>query len=171
MSLAQIKPNIKKALFLAKRQLPELVCDAVNLEGINYTLSEVMTLLDGVTVGGHNLQDEQVTLNQARAWEYLFELIKKNEFFVTKEIACELHALAAKEELLKWGCFRTGGVTIAGSDYMPPEAGHPAINLPVKRQQEFNTLMLAFYDSNNMQAMTEFMKSCISERTIKIMSE
>jgi hypothetical protein len=41
----------KKALFLAKKQLSELVYDAVNLEGVNYTLPEVQTLLDGVTVG------------------------------------------------------------------------------------------------------------------------
>ncbi|VVH58486.1 hypothetical protein BSPWISOX_1188, partial [uncultured Gammaproteobacteria bacterium] len=43
-----IIPNPKKALFLAKKQLSELVYDAVNLEGVNYTLPEVQTLLDGV---------------------------------------------------------------------------------------------------------------------------
>jgi hypothetical protein len=50
-----ITPNPKKALFLAKKQLSELVYDAVNLEGVNYTLPEVQTLLDGVTVGGFSL--------------------------------------------------------------------------------------------------------------------
>ena len=53
-----IRPNRSKALFLAKKQLPELVFDTVNLEGVNYTLPEVKTLLDGITVGGHPLQDE-----------------------------------------------------------------------------------------------------------------
>ena len=119
-SIEEIKPNKEKAVFLAKRQLPELVCDAVNLEGINYTLPEVMTLLDGVTVGGHKLQDETITLNQAHAWSLLFDLLKSNEFHLSKEVALELHAVAAKNEALKWGCFRTGGVTIAGADYLPP---------------------------------------------------
>lgn len=52
MNLESMIPKQKKAIFLAKWQLPELVCDAVNLEGINYTLPEVQTLLDGITVGG-----------------------------------------------------------------------------------------------------------------------
>ena len=57
-------PNQPKALMLAKRQISELVYDSVNLEGIDYTLPEVQTLLDGVTVGGKKLSDQQVTLNQ-----------------------------------------------------------------------------------------------------------
>lgn len=53
---------------LAKRQLAEFVCDAVNLEGINFTLPEIQTLLDGVTVGGHKITDQQIALNQADTW-------------------------------------------------------------------------------------------------------
>ena len=59
-----IKANKKVALMLAKRSLAELVCDAVNLEGINFTLPEVQTLLEGITVGGHKLHDQEITLNQ-----------------------------------------------------------------------------------------------------------
>ncbi len=62
---------------LAKRLLPEFVCDAVNLEGINFTLPEIQTLLDGITVGGHRLADQQVALNQGEAWRTLFEWIKE----------------------------------------------------------------------------------------------
>jgi hypothetical protein len=40
-----IKPNINKALFFARKQLAEFIYDAVNLEGINYTMPEVQTLL------------------------------------------------------------------------------------------------------------------------------
>ena len=62
-----MKPNKAKALMLAKRQLPELVCDAVNLEGIPLTLPEIQTLLDGITVGGHKVSDQHIALNQADA--------------------------------------------------------------------------------------------------------
>jgi len=48
----KIKPNVQKALMLAKREVSVLVHDAVQLEGINFTLPEIQTLLDGVTVGG-----------------------------------------------------------------------------------------------------------------------
>lgn len=105
---------------LAKRQLSELVCDAVNLEGINLTLPEVQTLLDGVTVGGRKLSDQQITLNQAAAWRLLFERIEQDMFAVSQTFACRLHQVAAKEEALEWGQFRKGGVLIAGTDYTPP---------------------------------------------------
>lgn len=219
-----MKPNCPLALQLAKRQLPELVCDAVNLEGINFTLPEVMTLLDGITVGGHKLNDQVITLNQASAWNYLFNSIENDLFQLNKQFSCELHAIAAKEEALKWGQFRDGPVTIAGTDYLPPQAqaldqcfasmlkdcanikdsydraiyiflymartqffydvnkrmgrflmnglllteGYPIINVPAKRQLEFNTLMLAFYSSNDGAKMNAFMRSCLDTRIVNM---
>ena len=222
-----LKSNPQKALYFAKRHLPEFVCDSVNLEGINFTLPEVQTLLDGITVGGHKLSDEKITLNQARAWRLLFQLIEHDQFTLSKQTVLQLHAAAAEEESLTWGVFRSGNVTIAGTDYQPPnanklellwdemvaksqeivdiydraifvflqmarqqffydvnkrtgrlmmngillKAGYPAINLPAKRQQQFNQLMLEFYASNNIEPMTTFMKSCLDARIIEIMNE
>lgn len=122
MNLDCIKSDRKKALFFAKKHLSEFVWDAVQLEGIHYTLPEVQTLLDGVTVGGHKQSDQTITLNQAKAWAYLFTSIEQDEFAVTKPFACSLHGVAAAEESLTWGEFRTGAVTIAGTDYRPPAA-------------------------------------------------
>ncbi len=39
-----------------------------------------MTLLDGVTVGGHKISDQQIALNQADTWRTLFKLIEQNKF-------------------------------------------------------------------------------------------
>jgi Fic family protein len=222
-----IKPSRDKALMLAQRALGELVYDAVQLEGINFTLPEVLTLLDGVTVGGHKLSDQQITVNQGNAWRQLFDWIKREQFEVSAEVACRLHAIAAKEEALTWGEFRSGGVFISGTDYIPPPAdqlpelfdamvsdmrqhddiydraiqvflamarcqffydvnkrmgrmmmngvllssGYPAINLPAKRRQEFNQLMLAFYDSDDQGPMNRFMRSCLDPRAVAIMAE
>jgi len=222
-----IPPNKAKALMLAKRQLAEFVYDAVNLEGINLTLPEVQTLLDGITVGGHKICDQQIALNQANTWRTLFELIENNLFEISIEKVCALHLTAAKDEALEYGKFRSGGVTIAGTDYMPPQAdslpilfekmldkaskisdiydkaihlfltmagnqffydvnkrmgrfimnglllsgGYPAINLPAKRQLEFNQLMLKFYESGDQKAMNGFLRSCMDARIIKIMKE
>jgi len=118
---SQINPNKDLALMLAKREVSVLVHDAVALEGIHFTLPEIQTLLEGVTVGGHKLSDQQIATNQGEAWRYLFELIKNDQFAVTPEVACRLHAIAGKEEALEWGHFRSGMVSIAGTDYMPPE--------------------------------------------------
>lgn len=223
----QMKPDKAKALMLAKRQLAELVYDAVKLEGIHFTLPEIQTLLDGVTVGGHKLADQQVALNQAQAWRLLFRQIEKNAFEISAESVCSLHAVAAKDEALECGQFRSGGVTIAGTDYMPPSAdelsemfdamieqsldfsdiydraihffltmarcqffydvnkrmgrfvmnglllnsGYPAINLPAARLLEFNTLMLSFYKTGDQSEMNRFLRSCVDDRIIRIMSE
>lgn len=212
---------------LAKRQLSELVYDAVNLEGIPFTLPEIQTLLDGITVGGHKVADQEIALNQANAWRTLFHWVEQGEFSISAQRACELHAIAGKNEALAWGEFRTGSVTIAGTDYMPPNAedlpslyeslinesqqiidiydraihvfltmargqffygvnkrmgrfmmngillsaGYPAINLPAKRQLEFNNLMLDFYTTGQQKPMNSFLRSCLDERIINIMKE
>lgn len=220
-------PNKARSLMLAKRQLSELVCDAVNLEGIPFTLPEIQTLLDGITVGGHKVTDQEIALNQANAWRTLFRWVEQGDFSISAQRACELHAIAGKNEALAWGKFRTGSVTIAGTDYMPPSSedlpllfeslvnevqliadiydraihvfltmarsqffydvnkrmgrfmmnglllseGYPAINLPAKRQLEFNNLMLKFYQTGQQKPMNSFLRSCLDERTIKIMNE
>lgn len=221
-----MKPNRPLVLQLAKRQVPELVYDAVNLEGIAFTLPEVITLLDGVTIGGHKLSDQTIALNQANAWHFLFHAVEHNEFKLDLAFTCTLHGIAAKDEALQWGQFRDGAVTIAGTDYLPPpadqlkscfnkmiadalqindlydraifvfltmartqffydvnkrmgrfmmngillDAGFPVINVPAKRQLEFNTLMLKFYSSNNQTEMNAFMRSCLDPRVVKELS-
>lgn len=220
-------PNKDRSLMLAKRQLSELVCDAVNLEGIPFTLPEIQTLLDGITVGGHKVGDQEIALNQADGWRTLFRWVEQGDFSISARKACELHAIAGKNEALAWGKFRTGSVTIAGTDYMPPSSedlpllfaslideivqivdiydqaiyvfltmarnqffydvnkrmgrfmmnglllseGYPAINLPAKRQLEFNTFMLEFYQTGQQKPMNNFLRSCLDGRTVKIMKE
>lgn len=122
VSVESIIPNKGKALMLAQREVSVLVHDSVLLEGINITLPEVQTLLEGVTVGGHSLSDQQITLNQGNAWRFLFKAVKDNEFELSSSFACSLHAVAGKEEALEWGRFRSSGVTIAGTSFMPPES-------------------------------------------------
>jgi len=126
--ISGIKPNREKALMLAKREVGVLVHDSVLLEGINFTLPEVNTLLEGITVGGHKLSDQQIAVNQGNAWRYLFSAVKDGYFCLSVEFVCALHALAGKEEALEWGQFRSGMVTIAGSGYLPPKVA----DLPAK---------------------------------------
>lgn len=224
MDVSKIQPNKEIALMLAKRSVAEFVYDAVNLEGINFTLPEVQTLLDGVTIGGHPVSDQDITLNQAQAWKFIFSAIETDTFAMRKDFVCGLHEIAAHNEVLKWGQFRDAGVTISGTDYMPPHAdqlnlewanlvtesekidaiydraiyiflrmartqfffdvnkrmgrfimnglllsaGYLAINLPAKKQLEFNELMLDFYASDDVGPMTEFMKSCLDPRVIAL---
>lgn len=219
----QMQPNRPLALQLAKRDLTALVYDAVNLEGVMMTLPEVQTLLDGITIGGHKISDQNMALNQAKAWELVFNLAADGNFTFSKKTALNIHQIAGKEEALNWGNFRTGFVTISGSDYEPPAAealnqnwqqlkqqllqhtdiydqaitaflqmarnqffwdvnkrtgrfmmnglllnhGLPIINVPAKRQEEFNRLMLDFYNSNDMQPMNHFLRSCLNPKIMQ----
>lgn len=135
-------PDKAKALFLCKKMLPEFVCDAVNLEGIDITLPEIQTLLDGITVGGHSISDQQIALNQINAWRLLFDWVERDHFELTVEKTCSLHALAAKEEALIWGEFRSGSVRITGTQYLPP----PADRLPELFDQLVNQAETSFLD-------------------------
>lgn len=215
-------PNRKLAKHLAMREVPSLVYEAVNLEGIAITLPEVQTILDGVTVGGHKISDQNIVIYQANTWAHLFKLIDENTFEFSKSIALELHNIAGDEESFEWGVFRSGNVSIGGSEYEPPapdtldalwletksqinqiedvydqaiaaflkmarvqffwdvnkrmgrfmmngillNEGYPIINVPVRKQLEFNTLMLEFYSSNDMKKMNRFLRNCLHEKII-----
>jgi Fic family protein len=218
----------QKAIMLSKKQLSVFVCDSVNLEGIPLTLPEIQTLMDGITIGGHKLSDQQIAINQIEAWKSLFRSLEQNSFEFTKEFVCRLHAIAAKDEALEWGQFRSGNVTIAGTiTYKPPttdkldtlflelvqsqklindiydrgifvflamartqfffdvnkrlgrlmmngiflDAGVAAINVPAKRQLEFNTLMLDFYESNDQRPMNTFLRSCLNQEIVRLINE
>lgn len=121
-----MKPNRAKALMLAKHEISTLVYNAIQLENINFTLPEVQTILDGITIGGRKLSDQNITANQGNAWQELFAMVKNNLFKVDTDTAFKLHMIAEHEEALEWAKFRSGGVLIAGTDYTPP----PASQLP-----------------------------------------
>jgi hypothetical protein len=99
----KMKPNQAKVLMLAKHDLSSLVHNAVRLENINFTLPEVQTILDGITIGGSKLSEQNITANQGKAWTELFSLVKNNEFNIDTETAFKIHAIAGMEEALEWG--------------------------------------------------------------------
>lgn len=61
-------------------------------------------------------------MNQAKSWKELFGLVERSHFELTKKSFVTLNALVAEEEALEWGKFRTGHVSIAGTNHAPPPA-------------------------------------------------
>lgn len=106
---ADVPTSVDRAVFRYKQMLAQFVFDASSLEGNPFTFPEVKTLLDGVTVGGHKLTDEQQVLNLAAAARDLFTLVKAGSFRLDKATFDRLHALVAREEPLEWGYFRGEG--------------------------------------------------------------
>ena len=110
----------KRYLFLAKKDKIDYIYNTAALEGNAMTFPEVATLLDGITVGGHKLSDEQQILNQNRSVLLLFSMLEQHKFELNKQVLCALHAEVAREEALQWGEFRDGNVNIGGTEYLPP---------------------------------------------------
>lgn len=112
--------NKRHYLALAKKDKVDFIYNTAALEGNAMTYPEVETLLDGVTVGGHKLSDEQQILNQNRSVNLLFSLLENNQFGFNKKTLCALHGEVAREEALLWAKFRDGNVNIGGTEYLPP---------------------------------------------------
>lgn len=109
--------EVERIRFRFKTHLPELIWNTAALEGNNFTLPEVKTLLEGVTVGGRRLDDAQQILALSEAYCRLDELVGAGEFALTKSVSDELHALLARHEAIESGSFRgerevTGGGTV-----------------------------------------------------------
>ncbi|GHU05912.1 hypothetical protein FACS1894205_6590 [Alphaproteobacteria bacterium] len=119
------KYSIKRVCFRFQKMLPEFVWDASMLEGNPFTYPEVLTLLDGVTVGGKKLFDQNQILNLAKSSKHLLALVQSEKFGLTKEIFTELHGVVAFEEALEWGVFRGEGEETCFSPHVAlGEAGH-----------------------------------------------
>ncbi len=129
--------SVERAVWRFQRSLPEYVWDAAVLEGNPFTYPEVQTLLDGITVGGRKISDEQQILNLAEAANELSRLVKTGEFRLAKEVSDHLQYLIARDEALESGHFRgegkeqlTPGVGLgAYGRYMPPSTEPGGENL------------------------------------------
>jgi len=108
--------SVERVSFRFHRMLPEFVWDAGVLEGNPFTFPEVKTLLDGVTVGGRKISDQEQILNLAESSKHLLALVKTGRFSLDKATFCDLHAIVAKNEALEWGHFRGEG---AETNYTP----------------------------------------------------
>jgi len=105
--------SVKRAIFRFHRMLPEYVWDAGVLEGNPFTFLEVKTLVEGVTVGGHKLSDQQQILNLAESSKCLISMVDRSEFLLDKPTFCRLQSIVARNEAPEWGHFRGEGAEVA----------------------------------------------------------
>lgn len=117
-----MKQDKKKAVYIARKVFAELIFDVQRLEGMPFTFPEVQTYIQGITVGGHKITDEEKLKQQILGWNKLIELVETDQYALTKEVACSIQEIIAKDEALEIGQFRSGGVGIAGTEYKPPAA-------------------------------------------------
>ena len=107
---------VERACFRFHKMLPEFVWDASMLEGNPFTFPEVQTLLEGVTVGGHKLSDQEQILNLAEGSRRLLGMVKSGQFALSKPVFTEFNGIVARNEAIEWGLFRGEGIE---KDYTP----------------------------------------------------
>lgn len=112
----------KKLIALSKKLLPDTIFNMASLEGNPFTYPEVQTLVDGITVGGHKVSDEQQIYDLRDSWNYLYDLISSDKFQLTKGTFDRINLIVAKNEALVSGKFRSSQVRIGGTEYLPPKA-------------------------------------------------
>jgi len=110
--------RLERVCFRFHRMLSEFVWDASVLKGNPFTFPEVMTLLDGITVGGRKISDQEQVLNLIESSKHFLALVKKGQFDVTKARFCELQGIIARNEALEWGHFRGEGMETSFSPYV-----------------------------------------------------
>lgn len=101
--------SVELACFRFVKNLPEFIWSAGVLEGNPFTFNEVKTLLDGITVGGHKISDQEQILNLNESTKHLTKLVRSGRFDLSKENFDDIHKLVAKNEALEWGNFRGEG--------------------------------------------------------------
>jgi len=101
--------SVERACFRFHKMLPEFVWDAAVLEGNPFTFPEVKTLLDGVTIGGRKVCDQEQVLNLAQSAKHLLALARSGQFAISKPVFTKLNAIIARNEALEWGVFRGEG--------------------------------------------------------------
>lgn len=130
---------VERVCFRFHKMLPEFVWDAGALEGNPFTFPEVQTLLDGITVGGRRISDQEQILNLAESSRKLLALVRNGQFAVSKPVFTGLNHIVARHEALEWGVFRGEGnetrYTPAVSlgehgrySPLPTQAGAPELN-------------------------------------------
>ena len=106
--------EIERSRHRFRAHLPDLIWNTAALEGNNFTLPEVRTLLEGVTVGGKKLEDEQQIIALSEAYNRLDELVGGGVFAIRKDVSDEMNALVGRHEALDAGRFRGEGTATGG---------------------------------------------------------
>lgn len=102
----------------AKMNLSRLVFTNSRFEGINATLLQIETIINGLGVDGMALDDISIIVQLKRGWQFVYTTDQS----VSLETAKQINAIVAKEQSLDPGNLRTGNglVRTMDGDFIPP---------------------------------------------------
>ncbi len=139
--------DVECSLFRLEKSLPELVWNAAALEGNTFTLPQVQTLLDGVTVGGKRLEEAEQILALSEGMNLMISDVRAGTFALNKETSDRIHGIVAKHEAIESGSFRGersvnggGAVRLAGGGTV---GGDPTGEDGEQLQADYTNLLAA----------------------------
>lgn len=108
--------TLEENIFLAKRNLVDIIWKSANLEGVNVTFPETQMIIDGFSVPDKTIQDLTIILNLKRAWNYLFDTINEK---VSLSLIQDFNRIVGRDLVYKSGFLRTADVKISGTNFKP----------------------------------------------------
>ncbi|HJT90684.1 MAG TPA: hypothetical protein VJ777_01905, partial [Mycobacterium sp.] len=124
-SVESIKPSTtERARARFRAHLPELIWNTAALEGNTFTLPEVRTLLEGVTVQGHKIDEQAQILDLSNAYNHLDDLLATGTFSLSKEVSDHFNGLVAVNEAIESGHFRGEGAANGGGNVQLSNGGY-----------------------------------------------
>ncbi|WP_318530625.1 Fic family protein [Companilactobacillus hulinensis] len=105
----------KENKFVAKKNFVQLIHSNSKFEGVNTTLPQTKTIVEGMSVAGVSIDDIGVIVNLKRGWEYVIN--SKDEFNINS--AKKINRIVARDDAIEPGAIRTGNVQIGGVEYEP----------------------------------------------------
>ncbi|WP_193551312.1 Fic family protein [Campylobacter jejuni] len=106
--------TLEENIFLAKRNLVDIIWKSANLEGVNVTFPETQMIIDGFSVPDKTIQDLTIILNLKRAWNYLFDTINEK---VSLSLIQDFNRIVDRDLVHKSGFLRTADVKISGTNF------------------------------------------------------
>lgn len=108
----------------AKMNLTRLVFTNSRFEGVNTTLSQTQTIIDGLGVDGVPIDDINIIVQLKRAWQYIINEDRPVSLRVMKNI----NSVVAKMDSLVPGELRNGSGFVATlrGDFVPPDVDEQA---------------------------------------------
>ncbi|APT18416.1 hypothetical protein FC62_GL000980 [Amylolactobacillus amylotrophicus DSM 20534] len=149
----------------ARQNFTNLVHTSARFEGVNTTLSQTQTIIDGMAVSDVSLADINVIVDLKRAWQFVTETAEP----VTLAFAQKVNRIVAAHDSLAPGEFRTGrgAVTLGLDEQFIPELVdetkenqflHELFNADISTTDKALTLMFhlmrgqLFWDGNKRTA-------------------
>ncbi|MBR1873578.1 MAG: Fic family protein [Eubacterium sp.] len=115
----------EEAVFLAKRDIVDLIYASARIEGIGVTYPDTNEIYEGRSVAGLAVDDILKINNLKRAWRFVLDDINKT---VDLEYIKSLHNILGKQDIINSGMLRRDDVYIGGTNWHPelPNEKHAA---------------------------------------------